>query len=130
LAAGDTQALFTVEPALLPLIQGKRIKLLATTSTQRMPGNKELPTLAESGYPGFEALAWNGLFAPAGTPPEVVARINADVNAVLADPAVREALSRQGLVVGGGTPAEFKTFIDGEARKWGEIIKKVGITID
>ncbi len=130
LAAGDTQALFTVEPALLPLIQGKRIKLLAATSTQRMPGNKELPTLAESGYPGFEALAWNGLFAPAGTPPDVVARINADVNAVLADPAVREALSRQGLIVGGGTPAEFKAFIDGEARKWGEIIKKVGITID
>ena len=129
MAAGDTQALFTVEPALLPLIQGKRIKLLAATSTQRMPGNKELPTLAESGYPGFEALAWNGLFAPAGTPPDVVARINADVNAVLADPAVREALSRQGLIVGGGTPAEFKAFIGSELAKWKRLVEISGATV-
>ena len=130
LAAGDTQALFAVEPALLPLIQGKRIKLLAATSLQRGEGMRDLPTIAESGYPGFEALAWNGLFAPAGTPPEVVARINADVNALLKEPAVREQLQKQGLVVGGGTPAEFKAFIDAEAAKWGAIIKKVGITTD
>lgn len=130
LAAGDTQALFAVEPALLPLIQGKRIKLLAATSLQRGEGLKELPTIAESGYPGFEAVAWNGLFAPAGTPADVVARINADVNAVLKEPAVREQFARQGLVIGGGTPTEFKAFIDAEAAKWGAIIHKVGITAD
>ena len=95
-----------------------------------MESMKELPTVAESGYPGFEALAWNGLFAPAGTPGDVVARINADVNAVMKEPAVREALVKQGLIVGGGTADEFKAFIDSESRKWGEIIKKVGITID
>jgi tripartite-type tricarboxylate transporter receptor subunit TctC len=130
LAAGETQALFTVEPALLPLIQGKRIKLLAATSLKRTEGLKDLPTVVEAGYPGFEALAWNGLFAPAGTPAEVVNRINADVNAVMKEPAVREQLAKQGLIVGGGTPAEFKAFIDSEAAKWGAIIKKVGITID
>ena len=130
LAAGETQALFTVAPALLPLIQGGRVKLIAATSLQRTEGMKSLPTVAESGYPGFEALAWNGLFAPAGTPSEVVARINADVNAVLKDPAVVELLGKQGLIIGGGSAAEFRAFIDSEARQWGAIIKRVGITID
>ncbi len=130
LAAGETQALFTVAPALLPLIQGGRIKLIAATSAQRTDSMKTLATLAESGYPGFEALAWNGLFTAAGTPADVVNRINADVNAVLKDPAVQELLAKQGLIIGGGTPAEFKSFIDSEGKKWGAIIKKVGITID
>jgi tripartite-type tricarboxylate transporter receptor subunit TctC len=130
LAAGETQALLTVAPALLPLIQGGRVKLLAVTSAQRMESMKDVPTVAESGYPGFEALAWNGLFAPAGTPDDVVARINADVNWALQDPAVRDSLVKQGLIVDGGSAGEFKAFIDSESRKWGEIIKKVGITID
>ena len=133
LAAGETQALFTVEPALLPLVQGGRIRLIATTSLKRSEATQGLPTVAESGLPGtagFEALAWNGLFAPTGTPPEVVERINADVNAVMKEPAVRNALAKQGLIVGGGTPAEFKAFIDSEGRKWGAIIRKVGITVE
>ena len=130
LAAGETQALFTVAPALLPLIQGGRVKLIAVTSAQRIESMKSLPTVAESGYPGFEALAWNGFFTAAGTPAAVVERINADVNAVMKDPAVREQLLKQGLIIGGGTPAEFKAFIDSEGRNWGAIIKKVGISID
>ena len=130
LAAGETQALFAVAPALLPLIQGGRIKLLAATSAKRSEGMKDLPTVAESGYPGFEALAWNGLFAPAGTAGEVVARINADVNAVLDDPSVRDTLAKQGLIPGGGTPAEFKAFIDSESSKWAAIIRKNNISID
>ena len=130
LAAGETQALLTVAPALLPLIQAGRIKLLAVTSAKRLDSMPELPTVAEAGYTGFEALAWNGLFAPAGTPADVVNRINADVNAALKDPAVREAFAKQGLLVGGGSAAEFSAFIDAEARKWGAIIRRVGITID
>ncbi len=130
LAAGDTQALFTVAPALLPLIQGGRIKLIATTSAQRTDGMKALPTVAESGFAGFEALAWNGLFTAAGTPTDVINRINADVNAAMADPAVREQFAKQGLIMGGGSAADFRAFIDKEGRTWGAIIKKVGITID
>jgi tripartite-type tricarboxylate transporter receptor subunit TctC len=129
-AAGDTQALFTVAPALLPLIQGKRIKLLAVTSLTRSELMKDLPTVAESGYPDFEALAWNGLFTASGTPPEVIRRINADVNVVLREPAVRELLAHQGLVAGGGSVDEFRSFIDSEGRKWGAIIRKIGIRID
>ena len=98
--------------------------------SQRTEGLKDLPTVAESGFPGFEALAWNGLFAPAGTPIEVINQINADVNAVMKEPAVRELLSKQGLIVGGGTPAEFKAFIDNEGRKWGAIIRRIGITLE
>lgn len=130
LAANETQALLTVAPALMPLVQGGRIKLLAVTSAQRMESMKTLPTFAESGFAGFEALAWNGLFAPAGTPQAVIDRINADVNFALKDPGVREAFDKQGLIVGGGSPAEFKGFIDSEAKKWGAIIKRVGITLD
>ena len=130
LAAGDTQVLFAVAPALLPLQQSGRVKFIAATSAQRSEVLKALPTVAESGYPGFEALAWNGLFSAAGTPPEVIQRINADVNAALADAGVRELFARQGLVVGGGTAAEFKAFIDSEGKTWGAIIKRVGIAID
>ena len=129
-AAGDTQALSTVAPALLPLIQGKRIKLLAITSAKRSELMKDVPTVAESGYPGFEALAWNGLFTASGTPPEVVRRINADVNTVLQEPAVRALLAGQELVAGGGSPEEFRSFIDSEGRKWGAIIGKVGIRLE
>ncbi|MFZ2653196.1 MAG: tripartite tricarboxylate transporter substrate binding protein [Burkholderiaceae bacterium] len=130
LAAGHTQVLFSVAPALIPLLQDGRIHFLATTSARRLDGMKDLPTIAESGYPGFEALAWNGLFAPAATPPDILRRINTDVNAELNEPSVREALLKQGLLIGGGTAAEFKSFIDLEARKWGAIIDKVGIKLD
>ncbi len=133
LAAGDTQALFSVAPALLPLVQGGRVRFLAVTSARRMEGMSDLPTVAESGIAGsagFEALAWNGLFAPAGVSAEILQRINADVNAVMAEPTVREAFAKQVLIPGGGSATEFKAFIDVEARKWGAIIDKVGIKLD
>ena len=130
LAAGDTQALFSVAPALLPLVQGGRVRFLAVTSARRLDGMSDLATIAESGFAGFEALAWNGLFAPAGVSAEILQRINADVNAVMVEPAVREAFAKQALIPGGGSAAEFKAFIDVEARKWGAIIDKVGIKLD
>ncbi len=130
LASGETQALFAVQPALLPLVGSGRIRLLAVTSAQRMEGMKELPTVAEAGYPGFEALAWNGVFTAAGTPDALVRRINADANAVMQEAEVKDAFAKQGLVVGGGTPEAFRSFIAAESAKWGAIIKKVGIRID
>ncbi len=130
IASGETQGLFTVAPALLPLIDGGRVRLLAVTSSKRLDEMKTLPTVAESGYPGFEALAWNGLFTAAGTPQTVIDRINADVNAALQDPAVRESLVKQGLLVGGGSPASFRSFIDSETRQWGDIITRVGLVLE
>jgi tripartite-type tricarboxylate transporter receptor subunit TctC len=130
LAAGETQMLFAVAPALMPLVSGGRVKFLATTSLQRMDSLPEVPTVAESGHAGFEALAWNGLFAAAGTPPELINRINADVNAALADAGVRNTLVKQGLILGGGSAAEFKAFIERDSKKWGAIIEKAGIKLD
>ncbi len=130
LAAGDTQMLFAVAPALLPLITGGRIKLLAATSLQRSDSLKDVPTVAEQGFPGFEALAWNGIFTAAGTPAAIVERINTDVNAALNDPGVRASFFKQGLIVGGGTAAEFKAFIERDSKKWGAIIEQVGIKLD
>jgi tripartite-type tricarboxylate transporter receptor subunit TctC len=129
-AQGETQALMTVEPALLALVQGGRLKLLAVTSPQRLAARPELPTVAEAGFPGFDALAWNGLLAPAGTRAEIVNRINTDVNAAMADPVFRQTMAKQGLIIGGGSAATFKSFIDSESRKWGGIITKAGIKLD
>jgi tripartite-type tricarboxylate transporter receptor subunit TctC len=115
---------------LLALVQGGRLKLLAVTSPQRLAARPDLPTVAEAGFPGFDALAWNGLFAPAGTSADIIKRINADVNAAMADPAFKLNMAKQGLILGGGSPEQFKSFIDSESRKWGGIITKAGIKLD
>ena len=129
-AQNETQALLAVEPALLSLVQGGRLKLLGVTSPQRLPSRPDLQTVAEAGFPGFDALAWNGIFAPAGTSADIIARLNSDINAAMADPAFRQNMLKQGLIIGGGSPAQFKSFIDSETRKWGAIITKVGIKLD
>jgi tripartite-type tricarboxylate transporter receptor subunit TctC len=129
-ATGETHAIFTVEPALLAFLQDGRLKLLAATSRERTPNLAEVPTLVESGYPGVESMAWNGLFAPAGTPEAVVKQINADVNETLTEPAVRAALLKQGLVPGGGSAAEFQTLVEQEGRKWGPVIRAAEIKLD
>jgi tripartite-type tricarboxylate transporter receptor subunit TctC len=120
---GETHAIFAVEPALLPFLQGGQLKLLAATGKERTANLKDLPTIVESGYPEVQSLAWNGLFAPAGTPAAVIDKINADVNAALADAGVRELLLKQGLVPGGGAPADFRTLVEDESRKWGPLIQ-------
>jgi tripartite-type tricarboxylate transporter receptor subunit TctC len=120
---GETHAIFAVEPALLPFLQSNQLKLLAATGKERTSDLENLPTLAESGHPEVQSLAWNGLFAPAGTPAALIEKINADVNAALAEPAVRKLLRKQGLVPGGGTPADFKRLVEEESRKWGPLIE-------
>jgi tripartite-type tricarboxylate transporter receptor subunit TctC len=120
---GETHAIFAVEPALLPFLQSGQLKLLAATSKERTANLKDLPTIAESGYPEVQSLAWNGLFVPAGTPAAVIDKINADVNAALADAGVRELLLKQGLVPGGGAPADFRALVEDESRKWGPLIQ-------
>jgi tripartite-type tricarboxylate transporter receptor subunit TctC len=132
-AQGTADATFMVAPALLPHVRNNKVRLLATSATKRADGPdnlKDLPTLAEAGYPQVESLAWNGLFTAAGTPAAVVSKINADVNAALKDPAVKAALDAQGLTPVGGSAEEFKRTLDTDARRWGAIIQKVGIKLD
>ena len=129
-AQGEVDATFMVAPALLAHVRNNKVRLLAVSSAQRPDSQKDLPTLADAGYKNVEALAWNGLFVPAGTPDAVVARINADVNELLKDPAVKAALDAQGLTVVGGSAADFKRVLDAEGKRWGPIISRIGVKLD
>ncbi len=129
-AQGEVDATFMVAPALLPHVKNNKVRLLAVSAPQRPESLKDVPTLAAAGYPAVESLAWNGLFASPGTPDAVVARINADVNEALKDAAVKSALETQGLTVVGGTAADFKRVIDGDVKRWGPVIDKLGIKLD
>ncbi len=129
-AQGEADATFMVAPALLPHVRNNKVRLLAVSSAQRPDSLKDLPTLAAAGYPNVESLAWNGLFAAAGTPDAVVARINADVNETLKDAAVKATLDAQGLTAVGGSAADFKRAIDGDVKRWGALIDKLGIKLD
>jgi tripartite-type tricarboxylate transporter receptor subunit TctC len=129
-AQGEADATFMVAPALLAHVRNNKVRLLAVSSAQRPDSLKDLPTLADAGYRNVESLAWNGLFAPAGTPAAVVDKVNADVNAVLADPAVKSLLDGQGLTVVGGSAAEFQRVVEGDTRRWGPIISRIGLKLD
>jgi tripartite-type tricarboxylate transporter receptor subunit TctC len=129
-AQGEADATFMVAPALLPHLKNNKVRLLAVSSSQRPESLKEVPTLAAAGYPNVESLAWNGLFASPGTPEAVVSRLNADVNEVLKDAAVKSALDSQGLTVVGGPASDFRRVIDGDVKRWGPVIEKLGIKLD
>lgn len=129
-AQGEADATFMVAPALLAHVRNGKVRLLAVSSSQRPESLRELPTLAEAGFPNVESLAWNGLFTAAGTPPAVVQKINADVNQALRDAAVKTALDNQGLTAVGGTAADFQRQIDADTQRWGAIIAKIGLKLD
>jgi len=127
---GETQMLFAVMPPLQAQIQAGKLRAIAVTTAQRFPLLPDLPTIAEAGYPGFESLAWNGILVPAGTPRAIVQRLNADINAILKDPAVKSALNAQGFDLVGGTPEDFAQLIRSDSDKWAPVIKKTGARID
>jgi tripartite-type tricarboxylate transporter receptor subunit TctC len=129
-AAGEVQMIMSNPTSLLPLIQAGRIRPLAVTSPQRWPQMKELPTIAESGYPGFEAVAWNGFVAPAGAPRDAVARLNREINAILASPQVRPKIEAAGWDIAGGSPKAFATFMAFERDRWRPVIQRSGARLD
>lgn len=114
----------------MPLVKAGKLRALAVTSLIRSPGAPQLPTLAESGLPGYEAVSWNGVFVPARTPPELVARISTEVRRILQLPEVREKFAAQGYSALGSTPEEFRRFVQAEADKWGPIVRASRATID
>jgi tripartite-type tricarboxylate transporter receptor subunit TctC len=126
---GETQMIFAVMQPLQAQIQAGKLRALAVTTPARFPLLPELPAIAET-YPGFEALAWNGLVVPAGTPPAVVQKINAEVGAILKDPEIVRKMNGFGFDLVGGTPADFAALIKGEAERWTPIVKKLGIKVD
>ena len=138
---GDTQALadlvggqvsleFGTALSFIPHIQAGKLKALAVTSLARSPVMSDVPTVAESGLKGFEALQWYGLFAPAGTPREIVARINADTVKTLRTNDMKERLAKLASDVVANTPDEFAAFQKSEINKWAQVVKQSGAHID
>src|SRR5436190_19537349 len=127
---GETQAMFAVMQPLQAQVQAGKLRALAVTTAKRFPLLPELPTIAESGYPGFEALAWNGVMVPAATPKPIIARLNAEMNAILKQPDVVEKMHASGFDLIGGTPEDFGSLIKRETETWSPVIKKLGLKVD
>ena len=127
---GDTQLLFAVMQPLQAQIQAGKLRAIAVTSARPFPLLPGLPSIAESGYPGFEALAWNGVMVPAATPKPVIARLNAEINAILKDPEVVEKMQAQGFALVGGTPEAFGSLVSGESARWAPVIRQIGLKVD
>lgn len=126
----ETQMLFAVMQPLQAQIKAGALRAIAVTTSKRFPLLPDLPTIAESGYPGFEALAWNGVLVAAGTPKPIVARLNTEMNAILKEPDVVQKMHGFGFDLIGGTPEDFGALISGEAKRWEPVIRKVGLKVD
>ena len=133
MVGGNADVMFDNLPSSLPQIKGGKLKALAVTSAQRSPALPDVPTVAEAGGPllkGYEASSWFGLLAPAGTPPEIVNRIQQEVAKSLSTPAIKEKMVAQGAIPSGNTPAEFAKLIASEHEKWARVVKVSGAKVD
>ena len=127
LVAGQLSFMIENVPGTLPFVKDGKLRALAITSRQRLALVPELPTMEEAGVPGYEMIGWNGIFVPKATPPEIVARLNAELVKVLRSTEVGEQLARLGAVPVGDTPEQFGAFVKAESARWGKIIKDLGI---
>jgi tripartite-type tricarboxylate transporter receptor subunit TctC len=130
LMSGDLQVAITYIPTFVPNAQSGMVRGLAVTSHERVTDLPAVPTVSESGLPGFEATGWNALFAPAGTPRDIIEKLNAVANAFLGSDRGHQQLQRISMTALGGTPEQMKAFLESEAAKWGPIIKEANITLD
>jgi tripartite-type tricarboxylate transporter receptor subunit TctC len=129
-AGGQADVTLNGMLATYPLVKGGKLKLLAVSSGQRMSAIPDVPTLAESGLPGFETGSWQGVVAPAGTPRDVVARLNSEIVRIVSSPEMRENLGKQGAEVRTNTPEAFATFIATEKAKWAKVVKEANVKIE
>jgi len=127
LIGGRVQVYFSTIPAALTQVQAGKLRGLAVTTTKRVNLMPDVPTVAESGLPGFEVNGWFGIFAPAGTARASIVRLNKEINAVLRTPDIQQRFAGQGLIPGGGTPEELGKFLRAELAKWGALIREAGI---
>jgi tripartite-type tricarboxylate transporter receptor subunit TctC len=130
LVGGRTQLAFTGAPTLMQHIEAGKLRALAVSGTTRLKAAPTVPTVAESGYPGFEASQWYGILVPAGTPKAVVDRLNAEIKAAMAAPEIAERLSSEGAEVWTNTPAEFRNHIAREIVRWGDLVKRTGTKLE
>jgi tripartite-type tricarboxylate transporter receptor subunit TctC len=130
LMGGQVQAMFDNTPSVLPHVKAGKLRALAITSAQRSPLLPDVPTLAESGFPGFDVQSWFSLAAPAGTPRAVITRLNTELNKVLAEPELSRRLRDMAATPEPGSPAQLQALITAEAKRWRDIIKQAGIKPD
>jgi tripartite-type tricarboxylate transporter receptor subunit TctC len=128
LIGGQIDVMFAPAQAVMPHVQAGKLKALAVTSPRRFDALPGLPTVAESGVAGYEAIGWFGLFAPVAVPKELVARISADANKVLAEPDVKQRMLSMGAEPAGSSPEQFARFVRDEMDKWTKLMKERGIT--
>jgi tripartite-type tricarboxylate transporter receptor subunit TctC len=126
--AGRVDSAFNTTGSLLQTVRSGQLRGLAVTTLKRFPTLPELPTIAESGVPGFDVSSWYGLFVPARTPPEIIARLNAATVTALSEPAVRARFDSLGVVIESSTPEGLAALLQSEIDKWGPIIKAAGIS--
>ena len=127
---GQASLMFDTMLSAMPFVKAGKLKALAVTSATRSPAAPDLPTVAESGIPGFETFAWNGVLVPLGTPKEVVARLSAELKRAMEAPEVKEKFSAQGFAAAWNTPEAFGTFLQAEVDKWSMVVKASGTTVD
>lgn len=130
LLGGQTDFYFATPPIAMPMIKAGKIRALAVTSAKRLPLLAAVPTVAESGYAGFQAEDWKALVAPAGTSPDVVKRLNAEVNKALAQPDTISKMREEGSDPRGGTPQDLAAFIKSENTRWGAIVRESGARVE
>jgi len=129
-AGGQADVTLNGMLATYPLVKGDKLKLLAVSSARRMSAIPDVPTIAEAGVPGFESGSWQGVIAPAGTPPEIVSRLNAEIVRIVGTPEMRENLSKQGAEVRTTTPDEFGAFIRTEKARWAKVVKDANVKVE
>lgn len=127
LLGSHVDCFFSSASAAMPHIGAGKLRALAVSTPQRVAAMPDVPTVAESVAPGFQFSLWGGFFAPAGTPPDIIDTLNRAINAVLADPAIRQRFEADGTAVRQNTPAEFAAFVRAEAGKYGKLVKATGV---
>jgi len=127
---GQVKVGFVGTPIALPHVKAGRLRALAVSTARRAPEMPEVPTLDEAGVPGYEATIWMGLFAPAGTPREILARLHAEVSRLLASPEARAQIAATGVEVSLSTSEEFAAFVRAEHEKWGKVVRDTGATVN
>jgi tripartite-type tricarboxylate transporter receptor subunit TctC len=130
LLSGEVQAMFSSVVAIVPHIRAGRLRALAVTGQRRSPLMPEVPTLDESGLPGYQAGSWYGMLAPAGTPRPIIVRLHDEIVRALAQPEVRERLAAEGAEVAGSTPEEFAAHIKSELARTGKLLREAGIRME
>jgi tripartite-type tricarboxylate transporter receptor subunit TctC len=125
--SGQVHVMFAGAPSALPQITSGKLRAIAVTGTERLPDLASTPALAET-LPGFEASVWYGLLVPAGTPGDIVSRLNSKVNNILRMPSVKQVLARNGFRVLSGTPSQFSAYMQSEGDKWATVIRQSGVS--